>query len=91
MEQDDDPIMKINVEPSELTKIDIIWQIALEVQDGEVMKKAVAFLVNCYLSVSTTLEEKRNEILQSLNSRCFELIAQSQENPNLIKRIVTIL
>lgn len=55
------------------------------------MKKAVAFLVNCYLSVSSTLEERRNEILQSLNSRCFELISQSRENPQLIKRIVTIL
>ena len=89
--QEDDPTMKINVEPSQLTKIDIVWKLALEVQDEAVVGKAVAFLVNCYLSVNSPLEDRRNEILQSLNSRCFELLAERREEPALVKRVMSIL
>jgi len=75
--QDDDPTFKVAVEPSQLTKIDMVWQIALQSQVEEVISKSIAFLVNCYLSVHDVLEDRRNEILQSLNSRCFELIKSS--------------
>lgn len=89
--QDDDPTFKVTVDPSELTKIDMVWQIALQSQVEEVTAKSIAFLVNCYLSVHDQLQERRNEILQSLNARCFELIAASQDKPAQIKRIVRIL
>lgn len=54
--QDDDPTFKITVEPQQLTKIDMIWAIALESQDPEVISKSIAFLVNCYMSVNEELE-----------------------------------
>lgn len=63
VQSDDDPTIKVNVDPSELTKIDMIWEIALESQDEEVINKSISFLVNCYLSLGETLEEKRNEFL----------------------------
>lgn len=69
----------------------MIWEIALQSQIEEVTSKSIAFLVNCYLSVHDVLEERRTEILQSLNTRCFELIRQSQNNPGQIKRLVRIL
>ena len=89
--QVDDPVVKVSVDPSELTKIDMIWQIALESQEEGVIGASVAFLVNCYLSLGEETEARRCEILQSLNTRCFELIAQSQGNPSQIKRVIRIL
>lgn len=59
----------------------MVWDIALESQVEEVINKSIAFLVNCYLSVHELLDERRNEILQSLNTRCFELIKASQDQP----------
>lgn len=76
--QDDDPTFKITVEPSQLTKLDMIWAIALESQQPDVIGKSIAFLVNCYMSVSDDLENQRVSFMQSLNARCFELIAASQ-------------
>ena len=76
-QNDDDPTIMVNVDPSQLTKIDMIWEIALESQDEDVINKSICFLVNCYQSLNEELDERRNEILQSLNTRCFELIAQN--------------
>ena len=53
----------VTVNPSELTKIDMVWDIARECQDPAVINKAICFLVNCYLSISEIIEERRNEIL----------------------------
>ena len=53
--------------------------------------KSIAFLVNCYSSVDDVLEDRRSEILQSLNSRCFELIAENKGSPALIKRLAHVL
>lgn len=89
--QDDDATFQVTVDPSLLTKIDMIWEIALESQVEDVIYKSIAFLVNCYLSVSDALEERRTEILQSLNARCFELIAANRDDPTQIKRLVRIL
>ena len=75
--KDSDATFKVLVDPRLLTKIDMMWEIARECQDADVTNKAICFLVNCYLSVDDSLEERRNEILQSLISRCFELIASS--------------
>ena len=36
-QQIDDATVKVNVDPSQLTKIDMIWQIALEVEDEVVV------------------------------------------------------
>lgn len=69
--QDDDPTFKVTVDPSELTKIDMVWDIAMQSQVEAVISKSVAFLVNCYLSVGEHLDERRNEIVQSLTARCF--------------------
>ena len=91
MASDDDPTFKVTVDPSLLTKIDMVWEIALESQVEEVINKSISFLVNCYLSVHDDLEDKRNDILQSINTRCFELIAANQSNPALIKRLVLVL
>ena len=88
---EDDATFKVRVDPSELTDIKMAWETALQCEIPEVNNKAVAFLVNCYLSVDEVLEDRRNEIMQSLNNRCFELIAESQENPARIKRLVRIL
>ncbi len=60
---DDDATFKINVDPSLLTRIDMIWAITLECQDQEVVGKATAFLVNCYLSVNEELEDRRCSVL----------------------------
>ena len=75
--QDDDATFKVTVEPAQLTKMDMVWEIALQAQVEGVISKAIALLVNCYLSVHGLLEDRRNEILQSLNTRCFELIRES--------------
>ena len=75
--QDDDATFKVTVEPAQLTKIDMVWEIALQAQVEDVIGKAIALLVNCYLSVHGLLEDRRNEILQSLNTRCFDLIRES--------------
>ena len=61
----------------ELTKIDMIWDIALKSQDEEVTNKSICFLVNCFISLNENLDEQRTAILQSLNTRCFELIAEN--------------
>ena len=79
------------VDPSELTKIDMLWEIALQSENEEVINKSVYLLVNCYISVNDNLEDKRSQILQGLNSRCFELIAASQNDPAQIKRIIRVL
>jgi hypothetical protein len=73
--QDDDPTFRVTVDPSELIKIDMVWDIAMQSQVEAVISKSVAFLVNCYLSVDEQLVERRNEIVQSLTARCFSLIA----------------
>jgi hypothetical protein len=65
----------VTVDPSELIKIDMVWDIAMQSQVEAVISKSVAFLVNCYLSVDEQLVERRNEIVQSLTARCFSLIA----------------
>ena len=57
----------------------MFWAIALEAQDVQVIGKAVAFLVNCYLSLTDAQEDRRVAIMQSLNTRCFELISASQD------------
>jgi len=88
---DDDATFKVNVDPSLLTKIDMMWAITLECQDEAVISKATAFLVNCYLSVADELEDRRTSVLQSLNAQCFELIKSNQDKPQVIKRIVKIL
>ena len=88
---DDDATFKVRVDPFELTDIKMAWETALECEVPEVINKAVAFLVNCYLSIDDDLEDRRNEIMQSLNNRCFELIAASQDDPARIKRLVRIL
>lgn len=71
----------VSVNPTELTNLEMIWTIALESQESKVISNSIAFLVNCYLSLSTSLEESRVSIMQSINSRCFELIAASQGQP----------
>ena len=73
--QDDDPTFKVTVDPSELTKIDMVWDIAMQSQVEAVISKSVAFLVNCYLSLHEQLDSRRNEIVRSLTARCFSLIA----------------
>ena len=69
----------------------MVWAVALESQDPEVIDKSIAFLVNCYLSVADEFEDRRVSIMQSLNSHCFELIATSKDQPGRIRRIVKIL
>ena len=61
--KDDDATVMIDVEPSELINLEIMWTIALESQVAEVVTKSIAFLVNCYLSVASSMEDRRNEIL----------------------------
>lgn len=75
--KDYDATVTIEVMPQELTNIEIMWTVALECQVPTVVTKAIAFLVNCYQSVSLTLEDKRAEIMQMLNTRCFELLKTS--------------
>ena len=55
----------------------MIWSIALEAEEPKVINNAIAFLVNCYLSVEASIDDKRVAIAQSINARCFELIASS--------------
>ena len=89
--KDDDPTFKITVEPSQLTKIDMMWEIALDCEDEAVISKSICTLVNCYLSVHQDLEDQRKTFLQTINARCFELIAENQAQPHLIKRLVRVL
>jgi len=76
--KDDDASVTIEVMPNELINIENMWTIALKSQVPEVVTSSIAFLVNCYLSVSLVLEDKRIDIMQSLNSRCFELLKESE-------------
>ena len=69
----------------------MIWSIALEAQESKVINKSIAFLVNCYLSLGDSLEDRRVAIMQSINTRCFELIAANKDKPLLIRRLVKIL
>ena len=55
--QDDDATFKINTEPSQLSNLDMVWTLALECDDEDVVPKAVAFLVNCYLSLADAIED----------------------------------
>ena len=75
--KDDEAAFQITVEPSQLTNVEMIWSIALEAEEPKVMNNAIAFLVNCYLSVEASIDDKRVAIAQSINARCFELIASS--------------
>ena len=68
-----------------------MWTIALEAQEEKVTNNSVAFLVNSYLSVEASLDDRRVEMLQSINNRCFELLKSAQQDPLKIKRIIQIL
>ena len=57
--QEDDATFTVTVDPSELTKIDMVWTLACECQHPDVINKAISFLVNCYLSVNEGIEEQR--------------------------------
>lgn len=89
--EEDDATFTVTVNPSELTKIDMIWTLARECHQPDVIRKAISFLVNCYISVNESIEDQRVQILQSLITRCFELITASQDSQDKIKRLILIL
>ena len=69
--EETDATFTVTVDPSELTKIDMVWTLARECNHPDVVNKAISFLVNCYISVNESIEEQRIQILQSLITRCF--------------------
>ena len=91
MVREDDATFRVAVDPSELTKIDMLWEIALRSELPEVTNRALYLLVNCYISVNDNLAERRSDILQSLNARCFQLIGESQSEPARISRLIKVL
>ena len=69
----------------------MLWEIALQSEVEDVTNKSLYLLVNCYISVNDNLADRRSEILQSLNTKCFALLAQAQTDPASIKRIIRVL
>jgi hypothetical protein len=61
--QDDDATFKINCDPTQLTNLEMVWTLALECDDAEVVPKSVAFLVNCYLSLADAQENQRVPVM----------------------------
>ena len=94
--QDDEPYVLFNGNnstPNSLSKIDIIWKIALKSQK-EVASESIGFFLNYYLSLSVTNNmEKRIEIIDNLIKKIFEYIEQEEQSPNkdVLERLIRIL
>lgn len=61
-EEETGPIFKTLVLPEQLDKLDIVWNIALEVENPKVVTKAIDFLIKVYSCIDEDLSEKRIEI-----------------------------
>lgn len=64
----EDPTFYVTCHPEELEQIEIMWKVALLVEEKEVKRTAAAFLVNLYLNVFTKpiKDKKQNPNEQEL-------------------------
>ena len=90
-DREDNPLFTVIVNPEQLEKTELVWQIALESEVPEVRDKAVHFLIDMYMSLGQYMALDRPEIMQKLIKKCFELISVADPSPALIKRVMFLL
>lgn len=74
IEQDDFQPVKVLVNPAQLDKIDMIWQIVLYSQNQNVTSKAGEFLIQLHTSMADELKEQAPAILQSVIDKGISLV-----------------
>lgn len=65
-EEDEGPQFKLIINPREMDKLDLIWELVLNSESQEVIPLAVDFLIKIYMSLDEALMEDSAQIQQDL-------------------------
>lgn len=71
--EDIKPSFKVLKHPHELDKLEIVWNIALQCQNPEVVPKAIDFLIKVYYSLDADLDSERIRVQDDLIERCMSI------------------
>jgi hypothetical protein len=76
--------------PHELDKLEIVWDMALQCMNPEVVPKAIEFLIKVYYSIDADLADQLITIQDNFISRCMDIL-KSTTDENVISRVIEII
>ena len=92
-DRENDPPFQLFVEPSNLIKTEMIWDVALQSENPEVVNKAIIYAISMFMSIDSSAKRLvaiRSELTQQLIQKCFDLIS-GEPSSFLVDRVITIL
>ena len=81
---------KLMKPPSQLDKLDIVWNIALHCQNEVVVPKAIDFLIKVYYSIDSDIDNLKLQIQEELICQCMNIIREAKDS-NIIERVIEII
>ena len=81
-------------DPASLEHLNMIWSIVLESEVEELYTNAINLLVYSHISVDSvhTTEEQRSAYMQSLLTKCFDLVkAEANPSAHVVARVTQII
>ena len=89
-EPEEDATFKLKKETKDLKHLDIIWNLALECQNENVVPKAIDFLIKSYTSFVDEIEFESSDQLQVLIDDCMSRLSNETDEARLV-RLLKIL
>ena len=92
-DRENDPPFQLFVDPSNLIKTEMIWDVALQSENPEVVNKAIIYAISMFMSIDSSAKRLiaiRSELTQQLIQKCFDLIS-GEPSSFLVDRVITIL
>lgn len=82
IQQQDDAIQtfKILKHPHDLDKLEIVWNIALQCQNPQVVPKAIDFLIRVYYSLDNDLDSQRIHVQDDFISKCMTILKDAEDD-----------
>lgn len=83
--------IQVMIDPLKLAHLDIVWKMALECQQENVIPKAKDFLIRVFSCLSEEQQANRMQYIDSLIERCMELAASPNSAPATIVRALQLV
>lgn len=86
-EDEEGPNFELLASPTELDKLEVIYEIQEQVSDSDVSKKATKFLIDVHMSLDSSMEPRRSEFCHLLLNRCISRMAGTTETKVILRNI----